>query len=80
MQSLVKTLLLKLSVLIKENVENAFDWHQQTICTLVMSGVVDVTHCIKDKVLGIKVNGSPSYTLTPKQGNNHESEHKVQCL
>jgi hypothetical protein len=45
-----------------------------------MSGVVDVTHCVKDKVLGIKINEAPFYTLTPKQDNNHEGDHKVQCL
>ena len=44
-----------------------------------MSGVVNVIHCIKDKVLGIKVNGAPSYTLTPKQDNNYDYDHKVQC-
>jgi hypothetical protein len=45
-----------------------------------MSGVVNVTLCIKDTVLGIKANGAPSYILTPKQDNNHECGHKVQYL
>jgi len=35
---------------------------------------------VKDTVLGIKVNGAPSYTLTPKQDNNHECDYKMQCL
>ena len=72
--------MVKLSVLIKEHVENAFDWYQQTTYPAIISGVVNVTHFIKDTALGIKFNGVPSYTLTPKQDNNHEYDHKVQCL
>jgi hypothetical protein len=56
---------MELSVLIKENVWNAFDCYLQTSHTPIMLGVVNVTYCIKDTVLGIKVNGAPSYTLTP---------------